>query len=52
MVDDTVGRLVNARPLEVLRLPGIGHYAPMEAPEAVGSAIRKFIATLPNQYQQ
>jgi pimeloyl-ACP methyl ester carboxylesterase len=48
MVDDTVGRLVNARPIEVLRLPGIGHYAPMEAPEAVGSAIRKFMAKLPS----
>ncbi len=47
MVDGTVSRLVNARPLEVLRLPGIGHYAPMEAPEAVAGAIRKFVAQLP-----
>jgi pimeloyl-ACP methyl ester carboxylesterase len=46
MTDATAGRLVNARPLEVLRLPGIGHYAPMEAPEAVGAAITKFIAGL------
>jgi len=46
MVDATVSRLVNARPIDVVTLPGIGHYAPMEAPQAVADAIRKFVATL------
>jgi pimeloyl-ACP methyl ester carboxylesterase len=47
MVDATVRRLVNARPVDVVTLPGIGHYPPMEAPGAVANAIRKFVATLP-----
>jgi pimeloyl-ACP methyl ester carboxylesterase len=46
MVDATVSRLVNARPIDVVTLPGIGHYAPMEAPQAVADAIKKFVATL------
>ncbi len=47
MVDATAARLVNARPLSIVTLPGIGHYAPMEAPEAVAEAIRKFVNDLP-----
>lgn len=47
MVDATVGRLVNARPIDLVTLPGIGHYAPLEAPREVADAIRKFVATLP-----
>jgi len=47
MVDATVHRLVNARPVNIATLPGIGHYPPMEAPGAVANAIRTFVATLP-----
>lgn len=47
MVDATIQRLVNARPVQLVTLPGIGHYAPLEAPRAVAEAIRRFVATLP-----
>jgi pimeloyl-ACP methyl ester carboxylesterase len=46
MVDATIHRLVNACPVSIATLPGIGHYPPMEAPGAVASAIRTFVATL------
>lgn len=46
MVDATVSRLVNARQVQMVKLPGVGHYAPMEAPEAIADAIRRFVAAL------
>jgi pimeloyl-ACP methyl ester carboxylesterase len=47
MVEATAARLVNARPVSIVTLPGIGHYAPMEAPDAVADAIRTFVNRLP-----
>jgi pimeloyl-ACP methyl ester carboxylesterase len=46
MVDGTISRLVRASRVELVTLPGVGHYAPMENPEAIADSIRRFVADL------
>lgn len=46
MVEATVRRLVNAARVEMCRLPGVGHFAPVEAPREIAEAIRLFTATI------
>ncbi len=46
IVDATVSRLVNSSLVEYLKVPGAGHFVPMEAPRVVANAIRRFVASL------
>lgn len=49
MVDDTATRLVNARSLETVSLPGIGHFPHVESPFEVAALLRKLDAAVTSE---